>query len=67
MPTFIKHSPKSWILVYAGFVLALIAANIGPNPDSDSALVSPGSLPAEVSVKKIFFRPTIAQPRRNDI
>lgn len=67
MQSFIKRSPKSWILVYAGFVLALTAANIGPNPDSDFALVSPGSLPAEVSVNKIFFRPTIARTRRNDI
>jgi hypothetical protein len=67
MQTFIKRSPKTWILVYAGFLLALTAANTGPNPDSDSALVSPGSLPAEVSIEKVFFHPTIKRPRRNDI
>jgi len=67
MPTVIKRSLKSWMLVYAGFALALTAANIGSQPVSTPALVSPGTLPGEVSVERSFFQPTVAQPRRNDI
>jgi hypothetical protein len=67
MPTVIKRSLKSWMLVYAGFALALTAANFGSNADTRSALVSPGSLPNEVSVERSFFQPAFAQPRRNDI
>jgi len=67
MPTVIKRSLKSWMLVYAGFALALTAANSGSDSDTSSALVSPGSLPDEVSVERSFFQPTVAQPRRSDI
>jgi hypothetical protein len=67
MPTIIRRNLKSWMFVYVGFALALTAANFGSNTDSNSALVSPGSLPAEVSVERLFFQPTVAQRRRNDI
>jgi len=67
MPTVIKRSLKSWMLVYAAFALAITAANFGSSSDTSSALVSPGSLPVAVSVERSFFQPAFAQPRRNDI
>jgi len=67
MPAVIKRSLKSWMLVYVGFALALTAANIGSGSTSTPALVSPGTLPADVSIDRSFFQPTVAQQRRNDI
>jgi len=67
MPTVIKRSLKSWMFVYVGFAIALAAANIGAESAPTPALVSPGTLPAELSIGRSFFQPTVAQPRRNDI
>jgi hypothetical protein len=67
MPTVIKRSLKSWMLVYVGFALALTAADIGSQSTPTPALVSPGTLPAELSIERSFFQPTVAQRRRNDI
>jgi len=67
VPTTIKRSLKSWMLVYIGFILALSAANSDINAKPGSKLVSPGSLPAEISIEQTYFRPTVAEPRRNDI
>jgi hypothetical protein len=67
MPTTIKRSLKSWMLVYVGFVLALTAANFDIDVNPGSKLVSPGSLPTSVSIEQTYFRPTVAEPRRNDI
>lgn len=55
------------MFVYVGFALALAAANIGAESAPTPALVSPGTLPAELSIGRSFFQPTVAQPRRNDI
>jgi len=67
MPTTIKRSLKSWMLVYVGFVLALTAANFDISSKPGLELVSPGSLPTRVSIEQTYFRPTVAEPRRNDI
>jgi hypothetical protein len=67
MPTVIKRSLKSWMLVYVGFALALTAANIDARSSPRSSTVSPGSLPSDVSIEKSFFQPTIPRSRRNDI
>lgn len=67
MPTTIKRNLKSWMLVYVGFVLAISAANSDIGSKSAAQLVSPGSLPTGSSIEQTFFRPTVAEPRRNDI
>ena len=67
MPTIIRRSLKSWMLVYVGFVLALTAANFDNGPNPEAQLVSPGSLPGTGSMEQTYFRQTIAEPRRNDI
>jgi hypothetical protein len=67
MPTTIRRSLKSWMLVYVGFVLALTAANIDVRPNSGMELVSPGSLPGSDLVEQTFFRPIVAELPRNDI
>ena len=67
MSTAIKRSLKTWMLVYAGFVVALTAANYGEDSVSDLTEVSPGSLPARISTEEVFFRPAVERPRRNDI
>ena len=67
MSVTIKHKLKSWMLVYVGFVLALTAANTDIGSKHSAAVVSPGSLPSTSSIEQTFFRPTVAEPRRNDI
>jgi len=67
MPTTIKRSLKSWMLVYVGFVLALAAAKFDIDAKPGLELVSPGSLPSGVSIEQTYFRPTVADLRRNDI
>jgi hypothetical protein len=67
MPTSIKRGLKTWMFVYVGFVVALTAANIGPARDTNAVLVSPGSLPTDISADQTFFRPASEQPVRNDI
>jgi len=72
MSVTIKHKLKSWMLVYVGFVLALTAANtdVGSKHGAakqGAAVVSPGTLPSASSIEQTFFRPTVAEPRRNDI
>jgi len=65
MPTRIKSSFKSWMLVYVAFVVALISASIAD--ESSAASVSPGTYPSDMTAGKVFFTPTIERPRRNDI
>ena len=67
MPTPIKRGLKTWMLVYVGFAVALAAANITPASDTSAALVSPGSLPTDISADQAFFRPADEQSVRNDI
>lgn len=67
MPTPIKRGLKIWMLVYVGFAIALTTANIAPARDSNAALVSPGSLPTDISADQAFFRPAAEHPVRNDI
>ena len=67
MPTPIKRGLKTWMLVYAGFALALVAANGAPDRDSNADHLSPGSLPTEISADQAFFRQAVEQPVRNDI
>ena len=65
MPTRVKSSFKSWMLVYVAFVIALIST--GPTGESSAASVSPGTYPSATTADKVFFAPTIERPRRNDI
>lgn len=65
MPTRTKSGFKSWMLVYAAFVVALASA--GSADDSSATSVSPGTYPSETTADKVFFTPTIERPRRNDI
>jgi hypothetical protein len=65
MPTRIKSSFKSWMLVYVAFVVALISASI--SGESSAASVSPGTYPSVTTTNNVFFAPTIERPRRNDI
>ena len=67
MPTSIKRGLKIWMLVYVGFAVALAAANIAPAHDTNAALVSPGSLPADIRADRAFFQPAAEQRVRNDI
>jgi hypothetical protein len=67
MSIVIKRNLKSWMLVYACFVVALTATNFAVDAESDLALVSPGSLPAKFPTEQKFFRPAVAQPSRSDI
>lgn len=67
MAAVLKRNVRSWMLVYVGFVVTLGAAHMSEAPDSDLAMLSPGTLPSEMTSDKTFFRPAIAQPRRNDI
>ncbi len=67
MSAAIKRNLKFWMLVYVGFVVALTAANLGTDRESDLTDVSPGSLPAGITPEKSFFRPTVEPFRRNDI
>jgi len=55
------------MLVYAGFALALAAANGAPDRDSNAAHGSPGSLPTDIIDDQAFFRQAVEQPVRNDI
>lgn len=61
----IKSAFKFWMLVYAAFVVALIAAST--SGESSAASVSPGTYPSEATADRVFFTPTIERPRRNDI
>lgn len=65
MPAIRRKSLKTWMLVYLGFVVALITAS--PASDSSSAAVSPGTYPTEMTADRHFFTPTIEHRRRNDI
>jgi len=72
MSASIKRNLKSWMLVYVGFVLALTAANtdVGSKHGAakhGAAVVSPGTLPSTSLIEQTFFRPTVVEPRRNDI
>jgi hypothetical protein len=65
MPTRIKCSFKTWMLVYVALVVALISASI--SGETSAASVSPGTYPSGTTANKVFFAPTIERPRRNDI
>lgn len=67
MPTPIKRGLKIWMLVYIGFAVALASANVAPAGDSNAALVSPGSLPTDISADQALFRSAAEQRVRNDI
>ena len=67
MPATIRRSLKTWMLVYVGFALALMAADIGSTESSDVVDVSPGSIPGNIAVELSYFRPLVEQPSRNDI
>jgi hypothetical protein len=62
-----KRGLKTWMLVYVGFAMALATANSAPAHDTNAALVSPGSLPTDISADQAFFRPADEQSVRNDI
>lgn len=67
MATKIRLSLKFWMLVYAGFAVALVAANIGPPHKPGATAVSLETMPAGVATEQAFFLPAINHPRRNDI
>jgi len=67
MATKIRRSFKSWMLVYAGFAVALAAANIEPPYKPAATAVSLESMPAGIAIGQAFFLPAINHSRRNDI
>ena len=66
MPTYIRRSLKTWMLVYVGFALALVAANTRPGAESITLDVSPVSTPAEIFATPALFRPLVTDAPRFD-
>jgi len=67
MPAAIKSNLKSWMLVYVGFIVAISTTNSDIGSKSAAQLVSPGAIPTGSTIEQTYFRPTVAEPRRNDI
>ena len=55
------------MLIYAGFAVALAAANIEPPYKPAATAVSLESMPAGIAIGQAFFLPAINHSRRNDI
>lgn len=67
MATKIRRNFKFWMLIYAGFAVALVAANIEPPYKPAATAVSLEAMPAGIAIGQAFFLPAINHSRRNDI
>ena len=65
MATKLRRSFKSWVVIYMGFAVAMYVT--GPANDAARKLVSPGSLPSELTADRDFFAPAASLIRRQDI
>lgn len=60
-----RSSFKSWVIIYIGLAVAMYVT--GPASDVTRKLVSPGSLPSELTADRDFFAPATSLTRRTDI
>ncbi len=62
-----KLNIRSWMIVYLGFAVALVAAGSHQRMQSGSLDVSPAASTSALSGDAVFFTPAGASVRRDDI
>lgn len=67
MATRMKHPLKSWVVVYIGFTVALVAANADSIEPQKSLVVTPPVDSTSMTIERNYFQLRTQLGYRNDI